>query len=410
MSAFPGNLITKTPITTAGGFDRDLGIEGGSASGIWTLDQAAAKKQQGLWPSPSIAKTLFAWGINTNGRLGDSTESPKSSPVQIGSTGEWAYVASGNSQCSGIKIDGTLWGWGANPFGEGGNGVTGAVNSPVQAGSLTNWGIIGAGKNTRHAIKTDGSLWGWGYNNPGQIGDNTTIDKSSPVQIGALYNWSKIRSSQSACIALKTDGTIWTWGYNASGGPLGDNTIVNKSSPVQIGSDTNWSLVNICNYTTHAIKTNGTLWGWGSNYWGALGINEAGSGTNRSSPIQIGALTNWSKIVMGDQGSVIALKTDGTMWLWGYNANGEVGDNTRINRSSPIQIGSDLWQAIGAAEDHTYAISSSGNMWAWGYNQNGAVGDNTTINRSSPVQIGSDTNWRLAISPTYKHSLALKVV
>ena len=179
-------------------------------------------------------------------------------------------------------------------------------------------------------------LWLWGQNSYGQLGDSTIVDKSSPVQIGALTTWSKIAAGSNHSMAIKTDGTMWLWGMNNNYGHLGDETRTNKSSPIQIGALTTWSLIAGGGYHSMAIKTDGTMWLWGRNTYGQLGDNTT---VFRSSPVQIGALTTWSQISGGIQHSM-ALKTDGTLWIWGYNNKGQMGDSTfTIDKSSPIQVG-----------------------------------------------------------------------
>ena len=141
------------------------------------------------------------------------------------------------------------------------------------------------------AVTTDGKLYAWGRNADGQLGDGTITDKSTPVQIGSLTNWKQVSTGGRHCAGIKTDGTLWTWGYNSFYGQLGDGTTVTKSSPVQIGSLTDWKQV-VCGYnSTLCIKTDGTLWAWGANWSGHLGLSG-----NRSSPVQVGSLTNWKQI------------------------------------------------------------------------------------------------------------------
>jgi alpha-tubulin suppressor-like RCC1 family protein len=197
-------------------------------------------------------------------------------------------------------------------------------------------------------------MWGWGHNNYGQIGVGDTIDKNSPVQIGALTNWSKISAKSYYNAAIKTDGTLWTWGAGWNGNlGLGDTN--HRSSPVQVGSLTNWSVVHILtNGTVLAVKTDGTLWGWGSSSNGQLGL---GNTTYYSSPKQIGALTTWLN-VSGSAANSSAIKTDGTAWTWGNNAQGQLGLGNTTSYSSPKQVGAlTTWTVISSAGS-TLLISS----------------------------------------------------
>ena len=155
-------------------------------------------------------------------------------------------------------------------------------------------------------LASPGSLWSWGRNDYGQLGQNNITHRSSPVQVGSLTNWSLIASGYYHTLATKTDGTLWSWGYNANG-QLGQSDTTHRSSPVQVGSLTTWSSV-ACGNIAHTIatKTDGTLWSWGMNDYGHLGVGDI---THRSSPVQVGSLTNWSSI---DGGSYYTIATYNT--------------------------------------------------------------------------------------------------
>ena len=235
--------------------------------------------------------SLLLWGSGALGTMGDGGTSNRSSPAQLGSDAVWADVAGASKAFVAIKTDGTLWAWGYNG-GKLGLGDTANRSSPVQVGSLTNWAsLTSGGSNSFHAIKTDGTLWGWGNNAFGQLGDGSTTVRSSPVQIGSLTTWASVSNSPKMAHAIKTDGTMWGWGYTGARGGLGDNTTVNKSSPVQIGALTTWASVTGRHFGGHAIKTDGTLWGWGRIQFGQIGD---GSTTKRSSPVQIGTEDYWA--------------------------------------------------------------------------------------------------------------------
>ena len=383
------------------GSDGDL--ETAFVSDAWLLDQF-------------VGNTLFTWGYNIYGQLGDNTIANKSNPVQTVAGGiNWKQISgSFNVHTVGIKTDGTLWGWGNNTNGQLGDSTIINRSSPVQTIAFgTNWKQVSSGYYTA-AIKTDGTLWTWGPNvTNGQLGDNTVAPKSSPVQTVAFgTNWKQVSSGFYHCAAIKTDGTLWTWGKNTYA-QLGINTVANKSSPVQtITYGTNWKSVSAGGRTTAAIKNDGTLWIWGDGDKGELGDNLSYvSGNNRkSSPIQtITFGTNWKQVSAGYYHTT-AIKTDGTLWCWGSNTNGQLGDNTIVSKSSPVQtiaFGTS-WKQVSAGYKFTAAIKTDGTLWNWGANTTyGQLGDNTIINRSSPVQTTAyGTNWKQVSCGGY-HTVAV---
>ncbi|NBP56371.1 hypothetical protein EBU71_07535, partial [bacterium] len=191
-------------------------------------------------------------------------------------------------------------------------------------------------------------------------------------------------------MAIKSNGTLWGWGYNAYG-LLGDNTTSSRNVPTQIGSDTNWDKIALGDRHTLGIKTDGTLWGWGYNDSGQVG--DGTSGTSRLIPTQIGVDTNWKTVTAGYFHSV-GLKTDGTLWSWGYGANGGLGQGNTTTYLSPTQIGSDTdWEYLAPeSSDHHHAIKLDGTVYAWGVNSNYQLGDGSSTGRLSPVQIPTPDN------------------
>ena len=279
---------------------------------------------------------LYTWGLNNFGQIGDGTTTWRSSPTQIGAGSSWTAVGVGHRFTLAVKDTGSLWSWGVGSNGELGLGNQTNYSSPKQVGALTNWSKVYGGTAFSVAIKTDGTLWTWGSPNDGRLGFvAATTYVTSPTQVGSLTNWSIAAPGQNHCAAIKTDGTLWVWGSN-SYGKLGLGNTTNYSSPKQVGTATNWSSVSCGEQHIMAVKTNGTLWAIGGyNGQGELGL---GNITSYSSPVQVGSNTNWSKVSCHSYGT-IALKTDGTLWGWGGNYWGQLGLGDNTDRSSPVQIG-----------------------------------------------------------------------
>jgi alpha-tubulin suppressor-like RCC1 family protein len=403
---FPGGVISKTPPTITAPVDG----EGGSASGVWTLDEVLGYQKAGAWPKGVLPRELYAWGRNNAGQLGLNDTVNRSSPVQVGVLTTWSEIASGYGHNASVKTDGTLWTWGQNSTnGRLGDNTVINKSSPIQIGALTNWYQVACSRDNTASVKTDGTLWTWGSGTKGQLGDNTTFlsyaGRSSPVQVGALSDWSQVSCGRYFTAAVTTSGELYAWGNNLRG-QIGNNSsgaLQNFSSPVQVGALTTWDQV-ACGYAhTLAIKNDGTLWAWGYNGYGQVGDNTT---VNKSSPVQVGALTNWSK-VSGASDHTLAVKSDGTLWVFGRNANGELGLNDTVARSSPVQIGLlTTWSQVSTIATHNAALKTDGTLWTWGLNASGQIGDGTVIRRSSPVQVGALTNWH-KVAAGVNHTAAI---
>jgi len=357
-------------------------------SGKWNLPEQMQAIAAGTWTGLPVG-LLYSWGDGDSGKTAQNDLIDRSSPTQVGSLAGWSVVAAGNSVGNAVKPDGTLWGWGQVDTGVG-DGLT--HSSPVQVGSDQDWATVQSLTTSSRGLKTNGELYGWGVNSQGQLGDGTVIRRSSPVQVGALTSWAQV-SSDLHTLAVKTDGTLWAWGDNGNG-RLGTNTdqLVDVSSPVQVGADTDWSRVAAGPNFSLAVKTDGTLWSWGRNIFGQLGYGT--SADNRSSPVQIGALTNWTLVAASAGGASFAINSSNELYAWGRNLTGELGLNTTISTSSPVQVGSlTNWLDI-KSYSNTLASKTDGTLWSWGDDGQGRLGlDQPDTDKSSPVQIGSGSNW-----------------
>jgi len=345
---------------------------------------------------------LYAWGFNNQGQLGLGNTTNYSTPKQVGGLSNWtSNIATAGATVLAIKADNTLWSWGYNSTGQLGLGNTTNYSSPKQVGNLTNWASVSCCNSTNSggysnthvlAIKKDGTLWGWGLNAAGQLGLGNTTNYSSPKQIGA-NSWLQAACGLNFSCAIRTDGTLWSWGINTYG-QLGINSSTTYfSSPKQVGGLTNWAAVRGYNYHVLAIKSDGTLWSWGLNNMGQLGLGI--SGTNYSSPKQVGLLTTWKYLNTGDNNEdcSLAIKSDGTLWSWGYGTYGQLGYGTS-NVSSPKQVASSTsWSAVSGGFYWMLAAKTDGTIWSWGKNQDYQLGLGVATYYSSPKQIGSLTSW-----------------
>lgn len=357
-----------------------------------------------------VSNQIYGFGSNIRGVLGtnDNIGGYYSVPVQeFTGANTWYSVTTSGSSTYAIKGDGTLWGWGRNDIGQLGDGSYVDRYTPVQEYSQsTNWcrvyntGVSGVG------IKSDGTLWSWGFGINGILGDGATSTKNSPVQeYSGSTNWISAGATNDSVSAIKSDGTLWSWGQNTYG-QLGDGTTVAKCTPVQeVSLSTNWCALSYGGSSISAIKTDGSLWSWGYNASGQLGD---GTTVNKSVPTrEVTSSSNWNKISSAAN-TITAIKNDGTLWSWGYGLTGEIGDNNALNRSSPVQeiTSSTTWCFISG----TKAIKKDGSLWAWGLNSCGQLGDGTITNRSSPVRESTLSNNWSSVSSACLVTIGLKTV
>ncbi len=317
-------------------------------------------------------------------------------------------IYSGDYHVVAKKVDNTIWSWGYGDFGQLGNNSNFNEYEPFSMSNLLNWQSINIGSYSTFLIKTDGTLWGTGNNIYGSLGINSSVSNvTNLTQIGTATNWKQVSGSFGFTVATKTDNTLWGWGQNNEY-QMGNGTCcADRLSPGQIGTDTDWKLAITCTSVGAglALKTNGTLWGWGGNAGGLLGESNISS---RPYPTQIGTDSNWEKLSTG-AAHALALKTDGTLWAWGVGVNGQTGDTLppTFFRSSPRQVGTDTWIYIACGFQSSFGIKSDGTLWGWGRNDAGQLGDGTTVERRLPVQIGTDSDW-VAVAAGYQHGVALK--
>jgi alpha-tubulin suppressor-like RCC1 family protein len=356
-----------------------------------------------------IGQLAWGWGPNNRGQLGDGTAVAKSSPVSVvGGFTDWIQLSAGDLHSLGLRANGAAWGWGNNLNGQVGNNTTVSTLSPVSVvGGYTDWTQLSAGDDHSLGVRANGTAWGWGNNLRGQVGNNSTVNRSSPVSVvGGFTDWTQVSAGFNHSLGVRANGTAWGWGGNFNG-YLGDNTTVSKSSPVSVvGGFTDWTQVSAGRGHSLGLRSNGTAWGWGLNNDGELGD---GTTVQKSSPVSvIGGYTDWIQLSAGGNHN-LGLRENGTAWAWGSNASGQLGDNTTVSKSSPVSIvgGYTDWAQLSAGTNHNVGLRANGTVWAWGIGTTGQLGDNTIVTNSSPVSVvGGFTDW-VQVS-AFNHSLGIR--
>ena len=325
---------------------------------------------------------VWACGDNSTSQIGKVANENHLSPILI-PVSDIAQISTSGFHTAIRRTDGSLWVCGYNEYGQLGDGTTTTRTTPVEMlPSGVAW--VAAGLYHTMVVKTDGSLWACGRNGYGQLGDGTTTRRASLVQI-LPSGVSRVAVGEFYTAILKADGSLWACGRNQFG-QLGDGTTTNRKSPVQILSSGVDEIATGL-YHTLARKSDGSLWVWGNNYYGQVGD---GTNTNRKSPVQI--LTSGVAQVAGGYYHSLAIKADTSLWAWGRNDNGQLGDGStagRTGRTSPIEILSSGVARASAGFHHTLAVKTDGSLWTWGANSDGRLGDGTAVQRLSPVQIAA---------------------
>jgi len=329
--------------------------------------------------------TLWAWGNNADGQLGIGTTTLQRIPVLVDNSKKWKSVAIGENGSNSkpfvlaLKTDGTLWSWGDNGAGQLGDGTTTSRNTPAQVGTDTDWTEIAAGNSFGVALKANGTLWLWG--NVLNLGASNSM---TTAQYGLDSDWVKVAAGQHI-MAIKSNGTLWGWGNNGNGQIGNGTTVTPVTVPYQIQPGQTWQSVSVNYSSTHALRSDHTLWSWGFQGMGSLGQGtDGGGGGNVTTPGQIGVDSNWARVVSGAY-NTMAIKTDGTLWGWGWNLSSSLGDGTDLKRVSPVPIGSDTdWQSVAVGGYFGIGLKTDGAFWGWGDNSSGQLGDTLETVSTTP--------------------------
>jgi alpha-tubulin suppressor-like RCC1 family protein len=373
-----------------GTFDRAAGVPVSSPL-RWILGpdnmQCAVDRRIGVGTWQTVAAkydgTAWAWGGNSYGQVGDSTTSQRLNPTQVSNLAGVSAVIGGSYYSMALRYDGTVWTWGNNTYGQLGNNTYNSSSVPVQTVGLSNIIAISGIGWSGYALKNDGTVWAWGFNPYGEVGDGTTLNRPSPVQVTSLSGITNISGGYYHVLAMKNNGTVWAWGLN-NRGQLGDGTTSNKSQPVQITGLNGVAAISAGVYHTLALSA-GTV----------LTCGQSASGPDNTSPVLVSGLSSVVAIRAGFANSH-AIKSDGTLWGWGSNYSGSgsmdygvLGDGTTTARPTPVQITA-VPQAIAVAGDlyHTIFISSDLSSLLTGWNIYGELGNGTTVDRTLPIGNG----------------------
>jgi alpha-tubulin suppressor-like RCC1 family protein len=338
---------------------------------------------------------VWGWGGSSYGQLGMNNTLSYSSPVQLIGNHSFMSIDSSLFNSAGLKQDGSMWTWGWNEYGQLGNNNRLSYSSPVQVIGNHSFIQIKSGVAITYGLKENGSAWVWGYNETGAVGQNNRVTYSSPVQVVGNHSFINLKGGGefpfTVSGGLKADGSLWTWGSNANG-QAGTGNYAFYSSPVQVIGNHEFVDFSFGARNMFALKKNGQIWSWGRNENGELGDN---SRTERTSPVQV--VGNHSFIsVIGSYDPNISvlslttcagLKADGSVWTWGYGVG--IGNNTTNSYSSPVQVvgNHSFCQLRSMGGPAFIGLKSDGSLWSWGGNLMGQLGDNSRTNRNSPVQV-----------------------
>ena len=327
----------------------------------------------------------------------------KSYVVIVEKNREWDAIQSGDDFVVAVKTDHTLWAWGKNDHGQLGNGTIEDQKDPVAVEADKRWLKAAAGGGHALGIDTDGKLWAWGCNRYGQLGDGTKEDRKRPVLIGGDHNWSAVAAGEGHSLAIRDDGTLWAWGQNVAG-KIGDGTTLTRTLPKRIGFDNDWSMIACgANYSL-ALKQDGTLWSWGQNEFGQIGQSAK---IVTPEPTQVGKSNRWASIAAAGETS-FAIQKDGTLWGWGYNGLGQLGNGSRNDVLAPVALASrEKWHAVYPGSRHTIAIDTKGRLWGWGSNETRQLADSSTTAYLQPRMLSGESGWLSAL-PGENYTLALK--
>ena len=350
---------------------------------IFTLQMNAQcwdKISSGAYHTIAIAHdgTLWAWGYNANGQVGNNTNLNQVNPVQISTDTDWVFVGAGYYHSFAIKANGTLWGWGYNAFGQLGNSQTSDRITPTQIGTASDWQSISGGENFSVAIKTNSTIWTVGSNSSGQLGTGNNFDRSSFGQLGTLSDWSQAAAGRFHVIALKTDGKLYAWGNNLNGqlSNGGFGATLDIPTLVTTTGTANFIKVTASPNASLALRQDNSLW-----------IAGLIASTNTTFFQQFAFPTTWSNVSAGAN-HIIGAKSDGTLWAYGNNSLGQISQPGFSGVNSPYQVtGTNFSTELGTNFYSSLVLKNDGGLYSFGQNHVGQLADNTIVDKNSITAI-----------------------
>ncbi|MFE5321461.1 fibronectin type III domain-containing protein [Paenibacillus sp. NPDC056579] len=343
---------------------------------------------------------VLAWGSNSNGQLGNGSNLSQSLyPIGVYGLTDVIDIATGWDHSIALKQDGSVWSWGMSFVGALGTGITIDTKvTPTQITGLSDMIAVASGDDHGLALKRDGTVWSWGYNNYGELGNGTNTTSTTPVQVIGLTDVKAIAAGKDASLALKKDGSLWAWG----GVPfLGNGSMNNSYVPVKVSNLSNVISMSVSEMNAFAVQQDGSVWAWGLNQYGLLG----GNATNLQyslTPVQVKDLSNITDIKTG-RNHALVLKQDGTVYGWGKNNNGQMGNGATTDSFTPVQVtGLSNVESIAASWSRSSAISQDGYFWSWGEDKS-VSGEYRTI----PTRVDQRLEMEDIQPPTSPNSLVV---
>ncbi len=329
--------------------------------------------------------SVWAWGANWAGQLGDGTTEDRSLPVQVTEAANITMVSAGCDHVLARRADGTVLAWGSNEGGQLGDGTTEGHPVPAPVPGLNGVVGIAAGCGSSFAVKADGTVQAWGANYNGELGLGDTENRLTPSLVSGLPAITTVSTLEDHSLALAVDGSVWAWGANWSG-QLGDGTTDPRTVPFQVGA-LGSGVVSVAAGEDHslALKADGVVWAWGANESGQLGD---GTWDDHYTPAPIPAFGGIRAVASG-RAHNLAIDSSGRLWAWGSNSYGELGDGGETPRSSPVQLAVPIDLVEASAFSHSLALASDGSIFAWGSNWSGELGNgNSGEGTAQPVPLG----------------------